>query len=83
VTDTLRDFIAAARWFGGKGREWTLTGVRRVGELPHPPPGLHVTIELAELTYDTGETELYQLPLATTLSTTGSRWRCGCARSPT
>jgi maltokinase len=69
VTDTLRDFIAAARWFGGKGREWTLTGVRRVGELPHPPPGLHVTIELAELTYTNpdgtaGETELYQLPLA-------------------
>lgn len=64
MTDTLRDFIAGARWFGGKGREWTLTGVRRVGELPDPPPGLHVAIELAELTYDTGETELYQLPLA-------------------
>ncbi len=64
MSDTLRDFIAGARWFGGKGRDWTLTGVRRVGELPDPPPGLHVTIELAELTYDTGETELYQLPLA-------------------
>lgn len=69
MTDTLRDFIAEARWFGGKGREWTLTGVRRVGELPDPPPGLHVTIELAELTYTDGDgevsgTELYQLPLA-------------------
>jgi maltokinase len=64
VTDTVRDFIADARWFGGKGREWTLDGVRRVGELPDPPPGLHVTIELAEIRYDSGETELYQLPLA-------------------
>ena len=64
MTDTLRDFIADARWFGGKGRDWTLTGVRRVGELPDPPPGLHVTIELAEIRYDSGETELYQLPLA-------------------
>lgn len=68
MTETLRDFIGGARWFGGKGRDWDLTGVRRVGELPDPPPGLHVTIELAELTY-TGsdgstETELYQLPLA-------------------
>ena len=64
MSDTLRDFIANARWFGGKGRDWTLTGIRRVGELPDPPPGLHVTIELAELTYASGETELYQLPLA-------------------
>ncbi|PKH42756.1 maltokinase [Nocardioides alpinus] len=70
--DALRNLIAEARWFGGKGRDWSLTGVRRVGELPDAPDGLRVAIELAELTFanpSTGsgqaaETELYQLPLA-------------------
>lgn len=66
----LGDWIGQARWFGGKGREWTLASVRRVGELPDPPEGLRVVIDLAEVRYAataTGqddETELYQLPLA-------------------
>jgi maltokinase len=66
VNDDLRSWIAEARWFGGKGRDWELTGVRRVGELPDAPDGLRVTIELAEVTYggDASDTELYQLPLA-------------------
>ena len=66
MNDDLRSYVAEARWFGGKGRDWELTGVRRVGELPDAPDGLRVTIELAEVTYggDAGDTELYQLPLA-------------------
>ena len=60
----LQSLIAEARWFGGKGRDWSLASVRRVGELPGPPPGLHVAIELAEVAYDDGDTEIYQLPLA-------------------
>lgn len=63
--DELASWIGEARWFGGKGRDWTLAGVRRVGELPDAPPGLRVAIELAEVSYgSSGETELYQLPLA-------------------
>ncbi|RYC14676.1 maltokinase N-terminal cap-like domain-containing protein [Nocardioides zhouii] len=62
--DQLRGLIDHARWFGGKGREWTLAGVRRVGELPDAPDGLHVAIDLAEIAYDDGTTDYYQLPLA-------------------
>jgi maltokinase len=66
----LTSWIGDARWFGGKGREWTLTSVRRVGEVPGAPEGLRVAIELAELSFAStdperaAETELYQLPLA-------------------
>jgi maltokinase len=62
----LREFIADARWFGGKGRDWTLVGTRRVGELPGHPDFLRVVIDLAELSYadGPGETELYQVPVA-------------------
>jgi maltokinase len=63
----LAGWIGEARWFGGKGREWRLAGVRRVGQLPEAPPGLHVSIELVEVAYTGGQgdaSELYQLPLA-------------------
>jgi maltokinase len=66
VNEEIRSWMSEARWFGGKGRDWELTAVRRVGELPGAPDGLRVTIELAEVTYggDAADTELYQLPLA-------------------
>ena len=64
MNDDLSSWISEARWFGGKGRDWTLTSVRRVGELPDAPQGLRVAIQLAEVTYDDGSTDLYQLPLA-------------------
>ncbi|GAA5117945.1 phosphotransferase [Alloalcanivorax gelatiniphagus] len=61
----LTSWIGEARWFGGKGRPWTLGDVRRVGELSDGPDGLRVAIELAEVAYDgTDESDLYQLPLA-------------------
>ena len=64
MSEELTHWIGEARWFGGKGREWKLAGVRRVGELPGAPPGLRVAIDLAEVAYDDSESELYQLPLA-------------------
>ena len=64
MSDVLRSFIESARWFGGKGRTWTLESVRRVGELADTPAGLRVAVDLAEIHYSDGETELYQLPLA-------------------
>jgi maltokinase len=59
----LRTFIQTARWFGGKGRTWTLGEVRRVGEVPGGHDGLRVAIDLAEVRYEDGS-EYYQLPLA-------------------
>ena len=70
MSDVLRHYIESARWFGGKGRDWELTSVRRVGELPDTPEGLHVVVDLAELHYADAssepgqDVELYQLPLA-------------------
>lgn len=64
MSEEIRAWMGEARWFAGKGREWTLSSVRRVGELPDPPPGRRVAIDLAEVTYADGDTELYQVPLA-------------------
>ena len=63
-TSEIKGWIDQARWFGGKGRDWELGDVRRVGRLPDAPEGLHVTIELAEVAYADGSSDLYQLPLA-------------------
>ncbi|MBS2938709.1 hypothetical protein KDN32_13280 [Nocardioides sp. J2M5] len=64
MTEQIAAWIGEARWFGGKGRDWTLVDVRRVGELPDPPAGTRVAIDLAEVAYADGDTELYQVPLA-------------------
>lgn len=63
-TAALRPFIESARWFGGKGRDWELTSVRRVGTLPGAPDDRLVAIDLAEVAYSEGDSELYQVPLA-------------------
>ncbi len=63
MSEAIRNWIGEARWFGGKGRDWELVSVRRVGQLPGAPDGLRVAIELAEVSY-ADETDLYQLPLA-------------------
>ncbi len=62
LIDALVEFISHARWFGGKGRPFEVTDVRRVGAVGEGPT---VLFDLVELTYaDTGDVELYQLPLA-------------------
>jgi maltokinase len=67
--DALRDYLSTARWFGGKGRDFTVSDVRRAGLLtgsdPAGTPAPRVGIELVTLTYaDGGRDETYQVPLA-------------------
>jgi maltokinase len=64
--EQLAPFIEQARWFGGKGRSFSLTGIRRVGEVPGPEEeGHRVAIDLVTLSYaDTGEDEIYQVPIS-------------------
>ncbi|MCW2780397.1 MAG: hypothetical protein JWR35_846 [Marmoricola sp.] len=67
MKDLLAEFIGSARWFGGKGRAFTVAGVRRI-PLQSPSPGEAgtpaVAIELVTVAYDDGGTDLYQVPLA-------------------
>lgn len=64
-TTGLAEHLQAARWFGGKGREFTVTAVRRLGEVPVPTAEPRVVIDVVEVTYaGDGTRELYQLPLA-------------------
>ena len=64
MKDVLRDFIAHTRWFGGKGRPFDVTEVRRLGTLGDGEPTL--ALELVTLAYrdDEGGEDLYQVPLA-------------------
>lgn len=57
----LAPFIARSRWFGGKGRDFAVTGEEVVGTVADEP---RVEVRLVEVTYDDGDTELYQLPLS-------------------
>jgi maltokinase len=61
--DDLKSFIQDARWFGGKGRDFEVTDVRRLGWVETGTPAM-ASIELATLTYADGDIELYQLPLS-------------------
>ncbi|HWJ10987.1 MAG TPA: hypothetical protein VNS46_16520 [Nocardioides sp.] len=54
-------FLARSRWFGGKGRDFTVSRVDRVGTVGTDP---EVAVLLVEVTYAGGDTELYQLPLS-------------------
>jgi maltokinase len=58
----LSEYIEGARWFGGKGRGLSVTGVRRLGVIAEEGP--RVVVDLAEVTYDDGGHDLYQVPLA-------------------
>lgn len=61
--DTLHDYLDRARWFGGKGREFAVGAVRRlgtVGDRSEPTVVLH----LVDVDYGDGGQEVYQVPLA-------------------
>ena len=63
MNELLKEFIQHARWFGGKGRSFEVTGTRR---LPITPG---VAVELVELTFEPAgtepaSTEVYQVPVA-------------------
>jgi maltokinase len=62
--DDLQEFVGHARWFGGKGREWRITALRRLGTLPGSTRELTAVVDLAEITYAGGEADHYQLPLS-------------------
>ncbi|KQZ66420.1 maltokinase N-terminal cap-like domain-containing protein [Nocardioides sp. Root151] len=64
VHDHLTAFVESARWFGGKGRAFTVTSTRRTGVLPASDDSPKVAIDLVEVTYDDGDRELYQVPLS-------------------
>ncbi|WP_107705535.1 maltokinase N-terminal cap-like domain-containing protein [Nocardioides allogilvus] len=68
LAPALKDYIEHARWFGGKGRDWEVGEVRRVGTLPGSTPDLTVVIELVEISYADApagaDPEFYQVPLA-------------------
>ncbi len=61
--DQIREVLGRARWFGGKGRDYDVTGVRRLGVLGREPVLL---VDLVTVTYhdEEGGQEFYQLPLA-------------------
>jgi maltokinase len=66
-SDALRQiahFIEGARWFGGKGRAFHVTAVRRLGVIADEGP--RVVVDLVEVTYDdhSDEVALYQVPMA-------------------
>jgi maltokinase len=58
----LSEYLEGARWFGGKGRGLRVTAVQRLGVIADEGP--RVVVDLAEVTYDDGGVELYQVPLA-------------------
>lgn len=57
------DFLGRARWFGGKGREFAVTGLRRLGTVGAGTAPEVVPL-LAEVRYADGGTDLYHLPLS-------------------
>ncbi|WP_181312812.1 maltokinase N-terminal cap-like domain-containing protein [Nocardioides campestrisoli] len=61
--DDLAEMMAGARWFAGKGRDFSVSRTRLAGVLPGQEP--EVEILLVEVAYaDGGQPELYQVPLA-------------------
>lgn len=60
----LLHYITSARWFGGKGRAAELTDVLALPWLTPPASWPAVRLEIAQITYVGGETELYQLPVS-------------------
>jgi maltokinase len=54
----LAAFVAEARWFGGKGRDFEITEVRDLDLADD------VTTTLVTVTYDDGSSDLYQVPIA-------------------
>lgn len=60
-------YLERTRWFGGKGRPFSIAGVRRIGELHGDSDGNPwVVVDLVEVGYDDalGGAEVYQVPLA-------------------
>ena len=64
--EALPDHLAGARWFGGKGRPFTVTAATRVAEIPTAGEP-RLVIDIVDVDYTDGAepaAERYQLPLA-------------------
>lgn len=57
----MTEYLAAARWFAGKGQDYDVVDVQRVATLPGPPT---VTIDILTVRYASGVEERYQMPLS-------------------
>jgi maltokinase len=60
-------YVGNARWFGGKGRSFSLASTRRLGEVPRggeDPPRAAIDLVTVEYADAVGGSEIYQLPLA-------------------
>ena len=57
----LVEFISHARWFGGKGRPFSVTDVRVVALRDGEP---RVSIALVTLSFEDGHSDLYQAPVS-------------------
>ena len=62
----MTSYLGQARWFAGKGRDYDVVGVERVGTLPGPPA---VTVDILTVEYaatddEPAATEYYQMPLS-------------------
>jgi maltokinase len=60
--DLLSAYVPEQRWFAGKGRRFTVTGISGMSWLSVTEPALR--IELVTVQYSDGDTETYQLPVA-------------------
>ncbi len=56
----MTEYLAAARWFAGKGQDYDVVDVQRVATLPGPQT---VTIDILTVRYASGVEERYQMPL--------------------
>jgi maltokinase len=61
LESALVDYIRNARWFGGKGRAFTVTRVNMVSLQEAEP---QVGIALVTLSFEDGGTDVYQVPMA-------------------
>src|SRR5690348_1164123 len=66
MTGQLEEFIGSARWFGGKGREFAISDVRRLPWLEQAAEesDVRTRVELVHVDYGDGGRELYQVPMA-------------------
>ncbi|WP_331272010.1 maltokinase N-terminal cap-like domain-containing protein [Motilibacter aurantiacus] len=60
--ELISQWMGSARWFGGKGRDWTVTAVAPLAELDAPSGPIRLLV--ARVEYAGGEVESYQVPLA-------------------
>jgi maltokinase len=60
LADLIRQWLPRQRWFAGKGRTFVIS-LRALTTLTDQPP--QVTIWLADVAFDGGNTDIYQMPL--------------------